>query len=51
MSMTTCFSSLDRTEKQFKELVESEGFELGQVYKPHVMVSGAGTLLEFVLAK
>jgi hypothetical protein len=51
MSMMTCFSSLDRTEEQFKELAESEGFELGQVYKPQAMVPGAGTLLEFVLVK
>jgi hypothetical protein len=51
MSMMTCFSSLDRTEEQFKELVESEGFELGQVYTPQAMVPGAGTLLEFILVK
>jgi hypothetical protein len=51
MSMMTCFSSLDRTEKQFRELVESEGFVLAQAYKPQVMIPGAGTLLEFVFAK
>jgi hypothetical protein len=50
MSMMVCFSSLDRTEKHFKQLLESEGFRLAQVYKPQVMTPGAGTVFEFVLA-
>lgn len=51
IAMMTCFSSLDRTEKQFKELFESEGFELKQTYKPAVQIPGAGTVLEFHLKK
>ena len=50
LSMMVCFSSLDRTEKQFKELLESEGLKLVQTYKPPVNTPGAPTLLEFVLA-
>jgi hypothetical protein len=51
LSMMVCFSSLDRTEKQFQELLESEGFQLVKVYKPQGGKPGSGTLLEFVLAK
>jgi hypothetical protein len=51
LAMMTCFSSLDRTEKQFKALLESEGFELKQTYKPAVQIPGAGTLLEFQLRR
>ncbi|KAF2706177.1 S-adenosyl-L-methionine-dependent methyltransferase [Pleomassaria siparia CBS 279.74] len=50
LSMMTYFSSLDRTEKQFKELLESQGLKLVEVYKPKVLVPGYGTVLEFVLA-
>ncbi|ORY11840.1 S-adenosyl-L-methionine-dependent methyltransferase [Clohesyomyces aquaticus] len=51
MSMMVCFSSLDRTEKQFKTLLESEGFEWKQTYKPEVQIPGSGTLMEFHLKK
>lgn len=51
IAMMTCFSSLDRTEKQFKELFESEGFELKGTYKPAVQIPGSGTVLEFHLKK
>ncbi|KAF1957702.1 S-adenosyl-L-methionine-dependent methyltransferase [Byssothecium circinans] len=51
ITMMTCFSSLERTEKQFKDLLESEGFKLVETYKPRVQIPGAGTLLEFQLAK
>lgn len=51
MAMMTCFASLDRTEKQFKTLLEGEGFVWKQTYKPTVQIPGAGTLLEFHLKK
>jgi hypothetical protein len=51
LAMMTCFSSLDRTEKQFVALMESEGFVHKQTYQPAVQTPGAGTLLEFHLAK
>jgi hypothetical protein len=49
LAMMACFSSLDRTQEQFEELLDSAGFRLIQVWKPKKMVSGAGTLLEAVL--
>jgi hypothetical protein len=51
MLMITCFSLRDRTEEQFKELLESEGMRLVSTYKPAVQRPGAGTLLEFHLVK
>jgi hypothetical protein len=50
MAMMVCFSSLDRTRKQFQVLLESEGFRLVQLYEPPIKTPGAPTLLEFVLA-
>ena len=46
LSMMACFSSLDRTQTQFKELLHSSGFELIQVWSPAVIVPGSGTLFE-----
>ncbi|PSN63194.1 S-adenosyl-L-methionine-dependent methyltransferase [Corynespora cassiicola Philippines] len=50
-NMMVCFSSLDRTERQFKELLESEGFRTTGTYRPQGDIPGSPTLLEFVLAK
>ncbi len=46
ISMMAAFSSLDRTQSQFKELLESAGFEQVQIWTPKVMVPGSGTLFE-----
>ncbi|KAF2679516.1 S-adenosyl-L-methionine-dependent methyltransferase [Lentithecium fluviatile CBS 122367] len=51
IAMMACFSSLDRTEKQFKELLESEGFKSVGTHKPQVQIPRAGALLEFCLAE
>ena len=48
LSMMACFSSLDRTEAQFRELLDSVGFELVKVWRPSVVVPGSGTLFEAV---
>ena len=47
-SMMALFSALDRTQKQFRELLESSGFELLKVWTPKVAVSGSGSLFEAV---
>ena len=49
ISMLVLFSSLERTQLQFKELLESAGFELVRIWTPKVMVPGSGTLFEAVL--
>ncbi|MCJ1455699.1 hypothetical protein MMC28_006055 [Mycoblastus sanguinarius] len=49
LSMMAMFSALDRTRAQFKDLLESSGFELVHVWTPKVVVSGSGTLFEVVL--
>ena len=49
MSMMVLFSSLDRTQTQFKELLDSAGFDLVQVWTPKVIIPGSGTLFEAVL--
>ncbi|KAH7406374.1 S-adenosyl-L-methionine-dependent methyltransferase [Phaeosphaeria sp. MPI-PUGE-AT-0046c] len=51
IAMMTYFSSLDRTEKQFKALLEDEGFECTGTYKPAVQIPGAGTVMEFRVKK
>jgi hypothetical protein len=51
MAMMTCFSSLDRTEEQFKALLEDQGFECTGTYKPAVQIPGAATVMEFRLRK
>ncbi|KAF2872238.1 S-adenosyl-L-methionine-dependent methyltransferase [Massariosphaeria phaeospora] len=47
--MMACFSSLDRTEKQFAQLLDSAGFELVHVWRPKVMLPGTGVLFEAVM--
>lgn len=49
ISMMVLFSSLERTQSQFKELLESAGFQLVKICTPKVMVSGSGTLFEAIL--
>ena len=49
ISMMVLFSSLERTQSQFKELMESAGFQLVKIWTPKVMVPGSGTLFEAVL--
>ncbi|KAL8687847.1 MAG: hypothetical protein Q9218_006092 [Villophora microphyllina] len=51
ITMMAEFSSLDRTESQFKTLLESAGFDVVQVWTPKVKVIGSGTLLEAVLKR
>ena len=46
ISMMAAFPSLDRTQLQFKKLLESAGFRLVKVQTPKVMVPGSGTLFE-----
>jgi hypothetical protein len=43
--MLACFSSLDRTIKQFEELLESTGFELFETWRPEIILPGSGTLM------
>ena len=49
ISMMVLFSSLERTQSQFKELLESAGFRLVKAWTPKVMVPGSGTLFEAIL--
>ena len=49
--MMAIFSSLDRTEKQFKELLTKAGFELVGVWRQQNMTPGSDTLFEAVLKK
>lgn len=49
IAMMACFSSLDRTEKQFESLLDSAGFRLLQTWRPKEIVPGSGTLFEAVL--
>ena len=46
LTMMVHYSSLDRTETQFKELLESAGFNLVGTWKPCPIVPGSGTLFE-----
>ena len=47
-SMMAMFSALDRTQRQFKELLESSGFELVKIWLPKVAVPGDTSLFEAV---
>lgn len=47
--MMAMFSSLDRTETHFKELLDSAGFEVVKVWTPKVRVPGSGILFEATL--
>ena len=49
LHMMAMFSALDRTEKQFKELLDSAGFEVVKVWAPKVRVPGSGILFEATL--
>lgn len=49
LTMMVCFSSLDRTEKHFEELLDSAGFKLVKIWRPEVIIPGSGTLFEAVL--
>ena len=48
LSMMVFFSSLDRTQTQFKDLLESSGFDLIKCWTPEIMIPGSGTLFEAV---
>jgi len=48
-NMMACFSSLDRTEQQFTDLLESAGFALVKVWRPKVVLPGSAVLFEAVL--
>ncbi|CCD46539.1 hypothetical protein ACHAPC_004333 [Botrytis cinerea] len=47
--MMSLFAATDRTIKQFRVLLESEGFNLVKVWKPEVARPGSGFLFEAVL--
>lgn len=47
--MMSLFAATDRTTKQFRALLESEGFELVKVWEPKVARPGSGFLFEAVL--
>lgn len=49
LAMMAFFSALDRTQMHFKELLDSAGFEVVNVWTPKVVVPGSGTLLEAVI--
>lgn len=48
MTMMAVFSSLNRTESQFRELLGEEGFEVVKVWRPSVVVPGGCCLFEAV---
>ena len=47
-TMMACFSSLDRTEQQFSNLLDSAGFTLVKVWRPKVVLPGSAVLFEAV---
>ena len=49
ISMMAAFSSLDRTQLQFKKLLESTGFDLLQIWTLKDMAPRSGILFEVVL--
>lgn len=51
LHMMAAFSSLDRTLGQFKELLDSAGFDVVGVWRSKVVALGPGTLLECVVKK
>ncbi|CEN60871.1 hypothetical protein ASPCAL07543 [Aspergillus calidoustus] len=51
MTMMVVFGSLNRTEAQFRELLDAVGFEVARVWKPEVVVPGSTALFEAVLKK
>jgi hypothetical protein len=50
-AMMSLFAATDRTAKQFKILLEGEGFDLVKVWKPKVARLGSGFLFEAVLKR
>ena len=48
MNMMAAFSAMDRTEVQFKELIESNGFELVKVWRPQNVKAGAAVVFEAI---
>ena len=48
MTMMACVSALERTQKQFKTLLEDAGFELIRVWTPQEAGLGAGSIFEAV---
>ena len=51
LSMMALFSSLERTQAQWVELVESAGFDVVKVWKPDVLVASGANLIEAVRSK
>ena len=49
ISMVAAFSSLERTQLQFKKLLESTEFELLQIWTPKDMVPESRTSFEAIL--
>ena len=49
LSMMACFSSLERTEAQWKQLVESADLKITNVWKPNVQLIGSNILIEAAL--
>lgn len=50
-SMMALFASLERTQKQWEELLESAGFEVVHVWKPQTQVAASAILFEAVPKK
>lgn len=50
-TMMACFSSLDRTEQQFAELLDSSGFHLRKVWRPKVVLPVSAVLFEAVIKR
>ena len=48
MTMMALFSSLERTQKQWENLLESAGFKVIKVWTPRVQTAGSGLLFEAV---
>ncbi|KAL2811427.1 O-methyltransferase [Aspergillus granulosus] len=49
MTMMVVFGALNRTEAQFRQLLDSVGFVVAKVWKPEVVVPGSTTLFEAVV--
>ena len=51
MIMMTMLSALERTETQFRDLLESEGFEVIGIYRPKTEAPGSPSLIEAILRR
>ncbi|KAI9718486.1 MAG: hypothetical protein M1828_006669 [Chrysothrix sp. TS-e1954] len=49
MMMMSVFAAMDRTEKQFQQLIADAGMDLAAVWTPGVAANGSGTLFEVKL--